>query len=155
MAKKENFSGVAQVGGNFDKNFNPLDSAYGPWDSFEQFVHTLKSDKLSGEKVNNFLKTIPPGLTVALYVRDADGNIIDVEEYWNPVFGEGFIRKSSKIEKEIEDLEYTVSEALIDLDKRVSDISSQSLETSNILMKGKDKSDKETEFIKVMGVNVA
>ena len=76
----------------YRSDWTTLDAFYGPWNSFKELVDKITKKDYSENVVDNFLKTeIPAGLTVALYENDK------VVEYWNPVEGGDFVKKSSTI----------------------------------------------------------
>ena len=77
----------------FQKNWHVYDGLYGPWNSFRELVVSINPDLSSktDEEIENYLKTRPVGLTVGIYENDK------VVDYWNPVEGQGFVKKSSTI----------------------------------------------------------
>lgn len=66
-------------GSMYNQEMRPLDYTYGPWDSVEQMMSEL----------NVSIGEIPNGLTVGVY---ENGTVI---EYWNPIEGIGFFKKTT------------------------------------------------------------
>ena len=77
----------------FQYGWHVYDALYGPWNSFRELVVSINPSLSSNtdEQIENYLKTRPVGLTVGIYENDK------VVEYWNPVEGQGFVKKSSTI----------------------------------------------------------
>ena len=77
----------------YQLDWHVYDGLYGPWNSFRELAVSINPDLSSktDEEIENYLKTRPVGLTVGIYENDK------VVEYWNPVEGQGFVKKSSTI----------------------------------------------------------
>ena len=75
----------------FQNGWHVYDGLYGPWNSFRELVVSINPSLSSytDEQIENYLKTRPVGLTVGIYENDK------VVEYWNPVEGQGFVKKKS------------------------------------------------------------
>ena len=131
----------------YNASILPFDALYGPWDSFEDFVHSVYDEDFDVSRLENWLKAIQPGLTIGIKENGV------VVEYWNPEYGKGFIKKNSDISNEIEELEHTVAESLISINERIDGMGQQQLNTSNVIMNGTDTSDT-NDFITVTGVTV-
>ena len=131
----------------YNASILPFDALYGPWDSFEDFVHSVYDEDFDVSRLENWLKAIQPGLTIGIKENGV------VVEYWNPEYGKGFVKKNSDISNEIEELEHTVAESLISINERIDGMGQQQLNTSNVIMNGTDTSDT-NDFITVTGVTV-
>lgn len=131
----------------YNASILPFDALYGPWESFEEFVHTVYDEEFDVSRLENWLKAIQPGLTIGIKENDV------VVEYWNPEYGKGFVKKNSDVSSEIESLRQSVNNSISSLDVRVTNLENEQLNTSDIIMSGTDTTNSQ-DFITVTGVTV-
>ena len=131
----------------YNASILPFDALYGPWNSFEEFVHTVYDEDFDVSRLENWLKAIQPGLTIGIKENDV------VVEYWNPEYGKGFVKKNSDLSQDISDMEDRINSSISSLDGRITTLEGKQLNSSDVIMSGTDNTDT-SDYITVTGVTV-
>lgn len=91
------------------------DVRYGPWSTFKDFCDFCTGKDCSDEEVENYLETVEPGLTIGIFENN------EVFEYWNPVYGKGFVKKTKEIYDALIEVEKVTATSLNYLNDRKAD----------------------------------
>lgn len=70
----------------YNASLKPLDALYGPWDSVDEFVHTVAEDDEA--IIDDLSEVLETGLTIGII---EDGKVV---EYWNPKNNIEFVKKA-------------------------------------------------------------